>query len=350
MTQERPHFPVRHSILDQDALAVWLGARYRLSGPVRCRFLRRSMSDAYRVEAGDRSYVLKVYMRGRHSREEIEAETDFMNDLIAHDVSLAAPIANGDGAYVNEMNAPEGTRYAVLFDAVTGEEPQETNLAHSRAFGQLAGRLHTCADRLGKAYDRWQLDGRYLIEEPLNQIRPYFQHRPADLQYLHALGEEWIAELHRRLPKQGPEYGMCHGDLHTGNARFDREGRLTLYDFDSCGYGWRAIDVGVYHVTYDWMDLGEETRREKARFWEAFVEGYNEERTLSSDELAVAQLCLPIRHLELMGLTMQYWASHAGIHWITDEYFDQHMAWFRRWADEYGMPCWIPRGRERRNE
>ncbi|MFN2169730.1 MAG: hypothetical protein ACK2U9_26150, partial [Anaerolineae bacterium] len=83
MTQERPHFPVRHSILDQDALAVWLRARYRLSGPVRCRFLRRSMSDAYRVEAGDRSYVLKVYMRGRHSREEIEAETDFMNDLIA---------------------------------------------------------------------------------------------------------------------------------------------------------------------------------------------------------------------------------------------------------------------------
>jgi Ser/Thr protein kinase RdoA (MazF antagonist) len=338
VTQERPHFPVRHSILDPDALAAWLGASYRLEEPVRCRFLRRSMSDTYRAESPGGSYILKVYMHGRHPRPAIEAEIDFMRDLIEHDVSVAAPIANADRAYVNDMNAPEGTRYAVLFDAVTGEAPQETNLAHSRAFGRLAGRLHACADRLDKAYDRWQLDERYLIEGPLDQIRPHLQHRPADLQYLYALGEDWIAELHRRLPKTGPEYGMCHGDLHTGNARFDREGRLTLYDFDSCGYGWRAIDIGVYHVTYDWLDLSEETRRTKARFWEAFLEGYATERFLSSDELAIAQLCLPIRHLELMGLTMQYWASHAGIRWITDDYFDQHMAWFRRWAGEYGVP------------
>jgi Ser/Thr protein kinase RdoA (MazF antagonist) len=337
VTRERPHFPVRHSILDQDALAEWLRACYRLKEPVRCRFYRRSMSDVYRVEAHDRSYVLKVYMHGRHSRQEIKGEIDFLSDLIDQDVSVAAPIANGDGAYVNEMDAPEGMRYAVLFDAVTGEAPQEVNLAHSRAFGQLAGRLHSCADGLDREYDRWQLDERYLIEEPLNQIRPYLQHRPADLQYLYALGEEWIAELHGWLSKQRPAYGMCHGDLHTGNARFDRDGRLTLYDFDTCGYGWRAIDIGVYHVSYDWQSLSEETRREKARFWEAFVEGYNAERTLSGDELAVAQLCLPIRHLELMGITIRYWASHTGIHWITDEYLNQHLAWFRRWADEYDV-------------
>jgi Ser/Thr protein kinase RdoA (MazF antagonist) len=335
--QEQSHFPVRHSILDQDALAAWLRASYRLREPVRCQFLRRSMSDTYRVESPGGSYILKIYMHGRHLRPAIAAEIDFLNDLIEHDVSVAAPIANADGVHVNDMNAPEGTRYAVLFDAVTGEEPQEVNLAHSRAFGQLAGRLHACADGLGKAYDRWQLDERYLIEGPLNQIRPYLRHRPADLQYLCALGEVWITELRGRLPKQSPEYGLCHGDLHTGNARFDRDGRLTLYDFDSCGYGWRAIDIGVYHVSYDWMDLSEETCREKARFWEAFVQGYSTERPLSSDELVVAQLCLPIRHLELMGITIRYWASHAGIHWITDAYFDQHLAWFRRWAGEYSM-------------
>jgi len=41
------------------------------------------------------------------------------------------------------------------------------------------------------------------------------------------------------------KYGLCQGDLHTGNARFDMHGRLTLFDFDSFGYGWRAIDIGV---------------------------------------------------------------------------------------------------------
>lgn len=90
-------------------------------------------------------------------------------------------------------------------------------------------------------------------------------------------------------------------------------------------------------MSYDWLDLSEETRREKDRFWEAFVEGYNTERPLSSNELAVAQLCLPVRHLELMGLTMQYWSPQVGISWINDEYFDRHLRWFRKWADEYGL-------------
>lgn len=331
------YFPVRHSILDPDALAGWLASRYRLREPVRCRFYRRSMSDTYRVDARDGVYVLKVYMHGRHARQAIEAEIRLLNDLIDRDIPVAAPIANATGAYVNDMVAPEGTRYAVLFEAITGEEPQETNLAHSRSFGQWAARLYNCADELEGPYDRWQLDERYLIEEPLESIRPYLGHRAADFHYLCGLGEAWIAELHRRLPKTSPAYGLCHGDLHTGNARFDQDSRLIVFDFDSCGYGWRAIDIGVYHITYDWLDLSEKTRREKARFWEAFVEGYRTERALSSDELVVAQLCLPIRHLELMGLTIRYWASHAGIHWINDAYFDQHIAWFRKWADEYSV-------------
>jgi len=65
------------------------------------------------------------------------------------------------------------------------------------------------------------------------------------------------------------------------------------------------------------------------------VEGYNTERPLSSNELVVAQLCLPVRHLELMGLAVRYWSPQIGVGWINDEYFDRHLRWFRQWADEY---------------
>ncbi|MBN1934376.1 MAG: phosphotransferase, partial [Anaerolineae bacterium] len=230
------------------------------------------------------------------------------------------------------------TRYALLFDALTGDAPQETNLEHSRRFGQLAGRLHQCADRLsrqGKLYKRRHLDEQYLVKEPLHCIASFFPHRTSDLNYLKGLGSDLIAELHSRASKANPEYGLCHGDMHTGNARFDRRGRLALFDFDSCGYGWRAIDIGVYHVSYDWLDLSQETRRKKDQFWEAFVRGYHEERHLSQNELLVAQLCLPIRHLELMGITMRYWSPQIGINWINDEYLDRHLSWFKTWKDEY---------------
>lgn len=108
-----------------------------------------------------------------------------------------------------------------------------------------------------------------------------------------------------------------------------------LFDLDSFGYGWRALDIGVYRVSYDWLALDRETKARKDRFWGAFLDGYAEVRTLSCNELAAVALALPIRHLELMGLTMRYWAQHQGIHWINDQYFDQHMAWFKQWAEEY---------------
>jgi Ser/Thr protein kinase RdoA (MazF antagonist) len=329
------YFPVQHSILSESALAEWARSCYPLREPVRCRFLRGSMSDAYIVDTPDTAYILKVYLLNRRSRSNIEAEVSFLNDLHAHDLLVAVPVANNDAAYLNDIGAPEGTRYAVLFEAIAGDEPKEVNLEHSRSFGQLAGRIHNCADKLAKKYDRQPLDEKYLVDEPLDHIRPYLQHRKKDWEYLRALGNELVAELHRLVSKESPEYGLCHGDLHTGNARIDKDGRLSLFDFDSFGYGWRAIDIGVYHVSYDWLGLSEEVRREKDRFWGAFVDGYNTERTLGRNELAAAQLCSPIRHLELMGLAIQYWSPQIGISWINDDYFDRHLSWFREWANTH---------------
>ena len=99
----------------------------------------------------------------------------------------------------------------------------------------------------------------------------------------------------------------------------------------ACAGHWRVPG----ELSYDWLDLSRKCKAEKDRFWAAFLEGYHEERTLSQRELTAVDLSLPVRHLELMGLTMRYWTQHQGIHWITDAYFDQHIAWFREWAGEY---------------
>jgi Ser/Thr protein kinase RdoA (MazF antagonist) len=328
-------FPVRHSILDEDALVERVLSRYALDGPLHCQFYRRSMSDAYAVTAGKESFFFKVYLYGRHSREEVEAEIAFANDLLSDRIPVAAPVADRCSEYIVGLDAPEGVRYGVLFRAAAGDEPQETNLAHSAAFGRLAARIHACADRQDKVYQRWHLDETYLIRDPIRGMRPFLQHRPADLDYLARFGEDMIGELCALLPRRPPEYGVCHGDLHAGNARLDRDGRLTLFDLDSFGYGWRALDIGVYRVSYDWLALDRETKARKDSFWGAFLDGYAEIRTLSGNELAAVALALPIRHLELMGLTMRYWAQHQGVHWIDDAYFDQHVAWFKRWASEY---------------
>jgi Ser/Thr protein kinase RdoA (MazF antagonist) len=333
--QDAVHVPVRHSVLDPDALAERILPAYGLGEPVRCRFFRRSMSDAYRVEAPAGSFFFKVGMYGRHDRAAVEAEVAFLRALGEHKIPVALPVPRRDGAYIADIAAPEGTRYGVLYRAAEGEAPQETNLAHSCAFGHLVARIHRCADESDRRYERWHLDETHLIRDPIRYMMPYVQHRPADLDYLRRFGEDLIAELRALLPTDLPQYGVCHGDLHTGNARVNSAGEMVLYDFDSFGYGWRALDIGVYRVSYDWMDLSPECKAAKARFWEAFVEGYVEERALSRDELAAVELALPIRHLELMGMTIRYWALHQGTHWINDAYFDQHVAWCKEWAGTY---------------
>jgi Ser/Thr protein kinase RdoA (MazF antagonist) len=222
------HFPVAHSTLAEEALAKWAQLRFSLKSPVSCRFLRQSISDVYRVDTPDASYILKIYMHGRHPKQAIEAEIDFLHDLLDQDIPVAAPVGNLDAIFVNEIEAPEGIRYAVLFTAITGNEPQETNLEHSHSFGRLAGRMHHFADQLDKRYARGQLDETHLITEPLIQMSPYLRHRPRDYKYLSDLGDTLITELHRLVSREKPEYGVCHGDLHTGNARFDQGRSLIL--------------------------------------------------------------------------------------------------------------------------
>ena len=293
------------------------------------------MSDVYIVEAQDATYFLKVYRNDRSSKENIEAEVSFLNDLFDNQVSVTTPVMNCHSSYLNELSTPEGTRYAVLFHAVTGGEPEEDNLDQSRKFGKLAGRIHNCADGLNKQYKRGHLDEKYLVKNPIIYMEPYLHNRKRDLDYLSKFGSDLIAELNGLLSRETPEYGICHGDLHAGNARYNTNGELTLFDFDSFGYGWRVVDIGVYLVSYDWMDLSREGKSKKDRFWNAFVEGYNQQRALNKNELTAVQLCLPIRHFELMGITIRYWSQNIGISWIDDDYFDRHISWFKKWSSEY---------------
>jgi Ser/Thr protein kinase RdoA (MazF antagonist) len=79
------------------------------------------------------------------------------------------------------------------------------------------------------------------------------------------------------LSPQSSDVGLCHGDLHPGNARFADDGRPTLYDFECCGYGWRAYDLAVFL----WNSYGERRpRRWRESRWNAFLSGYRSIRPL----------------------------------------------------------------------
>ena len=89
---------------------------------------------------------------------------------------------------------------------------------------------------------RQPLTPNHLLDESLEKIMPFLQHKTCELHYL----KDAIAQIKNQineLPMEEPYWGICWGDPHSGNVHFTEDNQMTLFDFDQCGYGWRAFDI-----------------------------------------------------------------------------------------------------------
>lgn len=327
-----PPFPVQDSTLSAVALAERVLTAYNLPGQPSCRLFRKGICDTYRVDAGGETYYLKVYRHGRRTRLDVAEEVRLLNYLAAGGVAVAKPVARADGEAVTDLAAPEGARYAVLFEAAPGVAGDDGDPDRIRAFGEMVGRLHDVSDEMPGPYQRAHLDMAHLVDENLPPIEALMAHRPDDLRLIHEIATTCKARVTGLLPTTQPAYGICHGDLHGGDVGYAADGKPVLFDFDSSGCGWRALDIGVFLASDAWMDTSAEAEDRRRRKLAAFLDGYALIRDLTEPELAVVQLGPPIRHIFLMGFVLRYTALREGVHWANDGFIDWHMAWFRHWA------------------
>lgn len=325
-----PPFPIQSSILAADALAERVLPCYRVAGPTRCRLAARGVNDTYRVDGGDATFYLRVSPHGWRTEPELSAELTLIDELDRRGLRVARPVPRHDGDYLSRLAAPEGERFAVLFAAADGADVRDIDGAQSRAYGRLAAHLHDAADAAAIASARFHLDERHLVDEPLASIRAAIGPGNEDLTFL----EQVAAQVRRHLaalPRQAPAYGLCHGDLHPGNARFDPAAEPTLFDFDFCGHGWRTYDLTVFL----WNAFGEgRSKRWRADRWRAFLRGYREVRPLDEAALEAVPLFLVARQIWLLGLDCSghtEWLPQ----WLTPAWFRAMVGTVRGWVADY---------------
>jgi Ser/Thr protein kinase RdoA (MazF antagonist) len=201
-------------------------------------------------------------------------------------------------------------------------------VAHSRLYGRALAEVHTGLHGYVSAQRRGALDAAYLLDQPLQMIYPFLDSCPTDRAYLVGLAEKLrarMAALAGRL-----EWGPCHGDMHGGNCHLAAEGRLTLFDFDCCGPGWRAFDLG----TFRWACR---VAQQEDAVWEAFVEGYTERRPLHRVDLDAVPLFGLLRHVWFLGLQ-----GHNALYWgsayLTSSYLERSFTFLRAWEAEVCPP------------
>jgi len=322
------YFPATHSILSVGSLEKDVLPEYGLNSVIDFRLLRIGLNDTYLVKTSNGiKYILRIYRANWRSVCEIMYEIDVLNHLSEKGIPVSKAIPKIDGDYIRVISAIEGVRYAVLFTFADGNNfPWETE-PESTAFkyGKAVGKIHNATQDFSSHHTRFSLDLKHLVDNPLKSIDAMLSHREDDRDYLHQLSDKLQKHI-GFFQKDDLENGFCHGDFNRGNGHIADAGTITFFDFDCCGWGWRAYDIAVFR----W---GARLIKKEKLLWEHFVRGYTEERILTEANLKVTQLFVGIRHLWLLGLHTSN-GSDLGFGFMDQKYFDNAIKFLRDWEDE----------------
>ncbi len=136
----------------------------------------------------------------------------------------------------------------------------------------MIAEIHVWSDRFHTELPRYELGEETLLDRPLTILEPALQRCDS------GIAAEIRAEIERirdrlRSFDPGPTgWGIIHGDPQDLNYHLTTDGKITIFDFDLCGFGWRAYDFAYYYT------------RIAEQFRQSALDGYESVRALSEAE------------------------------------------------------------------
>ncbi|MGM1051850.1 MAG: serine/threonine protein kinase [Pseudomonadota bacterium] len=258
-----------------------------------------------------RRWVVKFYRPERWSDERIQEEHDFLAELVAADVAVAAPWRDAEGT---SLHRAEGFRFS-LFPCLPGQAPELENPVHLFALGELIGAVHAVGER-GRFVHRGAMDLDGMVREARERVLASSwlgrRQRDAYARITDALHERladyaWSAEQAIRV----------HGDCHIGNI-LGRDEHFALVDFDDCLMAPAVQDL--------WMLITAEQPEERHMQLSEVMEGYEEQREFDRRELSLMEPLRALRLLRHSAWLVARWedpAFPAAFPWLADEgYWD----------------------------
>jgi Ser/Thr protein kinase RdoA (MazF antagonist) len=277
---------------------------YGIAGDSVLHLLNLSENATYAVEdagSGNRS-ILRVHRQNYHGSREITSELDWLDALRSDsDVTVPTVLPARDGRRVVTVNVDGTPRHVVHFEMVSGTEPEETSVTVQdfHTLGRITAELHAHSQAWTRParFDRFSWDWERSLGAQPRWGR--WQDAEGVAAAEHELLERAARLLEQRLADYGSgaeRFGLVHADLRLANLLVDGTGpdsRITVIDFDDCGFGWFFYDFGtaVSFIEHDpalpeWQD--------------SWVAGYRSRRPLdAADEDMLASFVL-LRRLLLL--------------------------------------------------
>lgn len=312
-------FPAISSTLSPHHLEAWLSAQYGIKHCI-CRVLKTNINHTYSIVSCEEQYILRVYRHNHRSLRDIAAEVKLLTDLKSV-VDISYPISDIRGEYIQEINALEGKRYAVLFSFAEGRKVRFPTTELIYNIGAKIGTLHhfTC----NKTIDRIDYSIGELIGWAHRQLAVYIPEEMEEMQFIKA-SETVLSQAFGAadLPK-----GILHLDLWYDNMNISDSGAITFFDFDNCGNGWLILDIGYYCMQ---LFYSEQDKEEYERKKDAFLNGYLSKNNLPANDIELlpyAGLAIWIYYLGVPAKNF----DNIGNFYLSENYVKMIIARVKEW-------------------
>jgi Ser/Thr protein kinase RdoA (MazF antagonist) len=263
----------------------------------------------YEYKVGGINQILRITKGYHRELDLLKSELDFIESFNQAGISVSLPGFSINKKYIEEVLVDNEKFYITSFSKAEGRsvnvtDPNEWNEDFFQHWGQTMGKMHALVKEKKKTYQSYKRHHWGSNENQISEITNFIS--SISLQMVDSY-KSLIKKIDL-LSKDDDTYGLIHNDFHQGNF-FVKDGHMTIFDFDDCGFNWFAQDIAVsfYHAVWQGMSFNPDNQSFPHQFLEGFVSGYCKECELKKETLEQVPLFLKLREVFLYTLFNKKW-------------------------------------------
>ena len=306
-----------YSRLSPKTISELVAYHYDITSIQSCVFYVCGLHDNYFITTEKNKYFVRVYRNDWRSLEEINFELELLNFLKDKKAPVSFPLVTNNNELSFEVSSPEGQRFGALFTYAEGESlEQAITIKESELYGYSVANIHNQTKSFKTKYKRKSINLELLVERSLKIINPFLTTEQSNfLASVKVKIETGISEL----ISENTGIVVCIGDVNPTNFHLSKSNHITLFDFDQCGYGQRAFEIGKFFSSIHFHES-------KKEIMVAFLQGYEkvhklsveEKKAISYYEIASVLWVMSIRvdnvnKVGQIALGSEYWSQRIGI-------------------------------------
>jgi len=320
-------FPIIASTVSQTELGKFITEKYQLKEYFDCKLFRTGVNHTYFLLGTHTKYVVRVYCYNWRTKVEIQQELELLNLLKNNNLSVSFPIPDKEGNLIQEINAPEGLRYVVLFTFAEGEKMRFMTNETCFAIGSMMAKIHNIT--ANKKIDRVNYNSDILLNKACEHLNLFFSDDLNEMKYLKQISSKMSKNFGDSNLSENQK-GIVHLDIWYDNLSVNKENEITIFDFDNCGNGFLILDVAYFCKQLFFIESDKNEYEIKV---ESFLNGYRKERSLSEKELKLIPEAGASIFMFYLGVQAQRfdWSNI----FLTENYLKMFVGRIKNWLEYY---------------